>query len=126
VSVGVVPTAWPLIAAAGPPALIAVILFALNVLFTIGGRPSRSPQTNGRRPLVDRTIAEILEIPGSLDVLVEAGFTPLKIPAMRAALAGTATLSQACGLRGVPLEPLVRRLEELQHRRLSRVADAHA
>lgn len=40
VAVGFVPAAWPLIAIAGLPAVAAVVLFALNVVFTIFGRPN--------------------------------------------------------------------------------------
>jgi uncharacterized protein involved in response to NO len=35
VAVGIAPAAWPFIALAGPPALAAVVLFALNVVLTI-------------------------------------------------------------------------------------------
>lgn len=116
VAAGFVPDAWPLIAIAGPPAVAAVVLFALNVVFTLYGRPAAAAHRPGPVPLADRRVAEILETPGALDVLVEAGFTPLKNPVMRATLAGGVTLRQACGLKGVPLEPLVARLEALQPR----------
>jgi hypothetical protein len=49
-------------------------------------------------------------------VLVEAGFTPLKNPMMRAAMAGSVTLRQACGLKGIALEPLAARIEALQRK----------
>jgi hypothetical protein len=49
VALGFVPAAWPLIAIAGPPAVAAVVLFALNVVFTIFGRPAAAGRT-GRLP----------------------------------------------------------------------------
>jgi uncharacterized protein involved in response to NO len=115
VAVGVLPAAWPLIAVAGPPAVVAVALFGLNVTLTIYGRPAAA-QARGTIGLPDRRISEILEISGALDVLVEAGFTPLKNPMMRAAMAGSVTLRQACGLKGIALEPLAARIEALQRK----------
>jgi hypothetical protein len=58
----------------------------------------------------DRLVADVLLIPGALDVLVRAGFTPLLQPALRATLARTVTLRQACRLRGIALEPLAAEL----------------
>jgi uncharacterized protein involved in response to NO len=113
VAVGFIPAAWPFIAIAGPPALAAVVLFALNVVFTIYGRPAAAAHTPASAAIADRRVSEILETRGALEVLVEAGFTPLKNPAMRQVFAGAVTLRQACALKGVPLEPLVVRLEAL-------------
>jgi hypothetical protein len=114
VAAGFVPGAWPYIALAAVPALAAMVLFALTVVFTIHGRPA--PDAGGVNPaaLADRRVIEIVKIQGALEVLVDAGFTPLANPVMRAAFAGAVTLRQACGLKGVPLEPLVARLEALQ------------
>lgn len=39
--------------------------------------------------------------PRALDLLIEAGFTPLATPALRAALANTVSLRQAIRLRGL-------------------------
>jgi uncharacterized protein involved in response to NO len=111
VAAGFAPALWPVIAVAGPPALAAVVLFALNVMFTIFGRPAVAP---GVPPLPDRRISDLLQIPGALDLLVAAGFAPLKNPIMRATLAGSVTLRQACGMRGVALEPLASRLADLE------------
>lgn len=111
VAVGFAPVLWPAIAVAGPPALAAVVLFALNVVFTIFGRPAVA---SGPVRLADRRVSELLQIPGALELLVDAGFAPLKNPVMRATLAGGVTLRQACGMRGVALESLVSRLADLE------------
>jgi hypothetical protein len=116
VAFGFVPAAWPYIALAGPPALAAVVLFGLNVVLTIYGRPAAAAQTPSAAGIADRRVSEILQIPGALDALVEAGFTPLKNPAMRQVFAGAVTLRQACALKGVELEPLVSQLEALTPR----------
>lgn len=114
VSVGLVPAAWPLIALAGPPAVAAVGLFACNVVFTIYGRPAVSVAPGARAPIADRRVLDLLSIPGALDLLVGAGFTPLGNPVTRAALARSVTLRQACGMKNVTLEPLVAQLTELE------------
>jgi hypothetical protein len=119
VAVGILPGAWPFIAIAGPPAVAAVVLFGLNVVFTIRGRAAvPAPARAGTvPPMADRLVGDILTIPGALDLLVENGFAPLRNPVMRAAMAGGVTLRQACGFKGVPLAPLVSRLEALASQR---------
>jgi hypothetical protein len=112
VSMGFIPSAWPVIAAAGPLAVAAVVLFACNVVFTIYGRPAAAAWMPVE--IADRRIADLLTIPGALDLLVAEGFTPLRNPAMRAALAGTVTLRQACSMRNVPVETVVERLAVLE------------
>jgi uncharacterized protein involved in response to NO len=123
VSAGFVPAAWPLIAAAGPPAVAAVVLFACNVVFTISGRPATAAAATAPLAIADRRVADLLGIPGALDLLVAAGFTPLRSPAMRATLAGAVTLRAACGMRNVPVGPLAARLEELERSARQRRAD---
>jgi hypothetical protein len=113
VAIGFVPAAWPLIALAGPPAVAAVALFALNVVFTIFGHPATSSVSASPTAMADRSVGDILKIPGALDLLIEAGFTPLKNPVLRAAMAGSVTLRQACSLKDVSIDPLVARLEKL-------------
>jgi hypothetical protein len=113
VAIGFIPAAWQFIALAGPPAVAAVVLFALNVVLTLLGRPAVATVTPVPPALADRRISDILKTPGALDLLIDAGFTPLRNPALRAAMAGGVTLRQACGLKGVPLDPLVSRLERL-------------
>jgi uncharacterized protein involved in response to NO len=117
IAAGLVPAAWPFVAIAGPPALAAVVLFAFNVVFTIYGRPVAHESARSLA-LADRRIAEIITIPGALDVLVDAGFTPLRNPAMRMALAGSVSLRQACGLKGIRLEPLLARIAALHQSEL--------
>jgi hypothetical protein len=113
VALGFMPVAWPFIALAGPPAVAAVVLFALNVVFTLYGRPAASVVATVPTMMADRRVSDILVIPGALEVLIDAGFTPLRNPVMRSALAGSVTLRQACSLKDVPLDPLVSRLQGL-------------
>ncbi len=131
VATGTWADAWPLIALSGPPAVAALALFALNVTMTMKGDgaaerattadlkahpTANGPRRRGAEPpaLADWVVADLLEIPSALEVMVAAGFAPLQNPALRAALARTVTLRQACRLKGVPLEPLVSRLTELR------------
>jgi hypothetical protein len=114
VAAGFWPGAWSIIAWSGPPAVAAVTLFAANIILTVRAKPQASPARevpNGN--LADARVADLLQIPGGLEVLVEAGFTPLRNPVMRATFAQTVTLRQACRLRHVPLESLVGKLEAL-------------
>jgi hypothetical protein len=110
VAAGGWPSAWPLIALSGPPAVAATALFAGNVLLTISGARTSPRTTAVAREVEDRLVADVLLIPGALDVLVRAGFTPLLQPALRTTLARTVTLRQACRLRGIALEPLAAEL----------------
>jgi hypothetical protein len=114
VAVGPLPAAWPWIALSAVPAVLGVGLFAVNVAGTIAGRPPGPLRSAPDVPLPDRLVAEIIEIPGALDILVEAGFTPLRQPLMRATFARTVTLGQACRLKNVDLQPLVARIEALR------------
>lgn len=61
-------------------------------------------------------MSELLAVPGALEALLEAGFTPLANPAARALLAPTVTLRQAIALRGLEsacADALVARLAAL-------------
>lgn len=114
VAAGYWPERWALIALSGPLAVAAVSLFAVNVVLTVWSRdavPARLP--SGAPTLADRTVADLLQIPGALEVLVKAGFTPLQNPALRATFARTITLGQACRMRGIALEPLATQLDAL-------------
>jgi len=120
VAAGYWPSAWNYIALSGPPAVAAVLLFAANVAMTLrgaGAAASVPAPAAANVDLPDRLVADILTIPGALEVLVAAGFTPLANPVLRAALARTVTLRQACGMTGAPLEAVTARLEALQRDR---------
>ena len=71
-----------------------------------------------RVSLLARRVSAVIDAhPDALDVLIEAGFTPLANPVMRLALAHTVTLSQALRIRGLPEEveeALISRLLELE------------
>lgn len=54
-----------------------------------------------RDHVLELRVSEVIDrIPGSLPVLIDAGFGPLAVPALRAALAPTVTLRQALRIRG--------------------------
>ncbi len=118
VAAGVWPAAWPFIALSGPPAVAAMFLFTGNVMMTMRGqtsalRPS-GPRDVPDQLIPDQLISDLLRVPGVLELLVEAGFTPLRNPAMRATFARTVTLRQACRMRDVGLDPLAERIRLLQ------------
>lgn len=59
----------------------------------------------------DKKVSELLQLhPNVLPTLVDAGFTPLKIPGVRAAMAHTITLRQACDKRGISLQAVIQKL----------------
>lgn len=116
VAAGYWSTAWSLIALSGPPAVAAVFLFAVNIAMTmaVGGVAQRDRAKASSS--ADWIVADLLELPGALEVLVEAGFEPLRNPVMRASFAKAVTLGQACRLKGVALAPLAARLDRLRSR----------
>jgi hypothetical protein len=60
----------------------------------------------------DRKVAELLALhPKVLETLIACGFTPLKFPGVRAAMAHTITLRQACEKRKVDLEQVIARIQ---------------
>jgi len=105
------PEAWPFLALSGPPAVAALALFGANLLVAL--RPPRRPVYTRSSP-AHAPLSTLLEIPGALDVLVEAGLRPLRSPLVRASLARVLTLRQACLAGGVALDPLVARLSALK------------
>jgi hypothetical protein len=109
--------AWPYISLSGAFGVAAFAAFALNVFMTIRSRVAAPAKTAtavaAGVPSADALVADLLTIPGALDVLVARGFRPLSNPAMRAAMAGTVTLRQACRIHGVDVEPLIAELRAL-------------
>ena len=106
---------WPYISLSGAFGLAAFVAFATNVFMTIRSRTAvaaTAPAT-GTAPSADNLVADVLTIPGALDLLVARGFHPLSNPAMRAAMAGTVTLKQACLIHGIEVEPLIAELRAL-------------
>lgn len=108
---------WPYISLSGAFGLAAFIAFALNVFMTLRSRTPLAPRATapaaGAAPNADNLVADVLIIPGALDLLVARGFRPLSNPAMRAAMAGTVTLRQACRIHGIDVEPLIAELRAL-------------
>lgn len=103
--------AWPLLALSGPPAVAALVLFAVNMLMAL--RPRARPVYTRSSP-AHRPLSALLEVPGALDVLAQAGFTVLRRPLVRATFARMLTLRRACRLAGIPLDPLLGQLSALK------------
>ncbi len=106
--------AWPWIAASGALGFAAFVAFTVNLFMTLSDRaaPSRRQLLTGE-PTADSVVADLLAIPGALDLLVTRGFAPLRNPVLRAAMAHAVTLGQACRMHGVAVEPLVEELRAL-------------
>ena len=68
-----------------------------------------------REELLETRVATLIErYPAALQILVDAGFGPLAVPALRKALAHTVTLRQALKIRSLPPERDAELLEELE------------
>ncbi|MFN3813442.1 MAG: DUF1858 domain-containing protein [Aquificaceae bacterium] len=64
----------------------------------------------------DTNVGKLLEkVPGSLDVLIKYGFTPLKNPLLRKVLPYTITLKQAKKIRMMSDEKFQRMIDELRN-----------
>jgi uncharacterized protein involved in response to NO len=117
------------IAAAGGLALLALIVFAYNILRTLRP-PRRRPAPAGREekkmPLngppdgayevsAASIVADVIrEVPGSLETLIAYGFKPLADPELRARVASTVSLGMACDMHGVDIHALIDDLTALQ------------
>ncbi|HEY5625294.1 MAG TPA: DUF1858 domain-containing protein, partial [Dehalococcoidia bacterium] len=116
------------IAASGAIALLAVALFAYNIIRTVTpSRRRRAPNRRKEDPMQpepsaapsgaiqpENLVADVLErVPGSLELLLAYGFKPLANPEMRAKLAHQVTLGTACEMHGVDVEGLIADLEKL-------------
>lgn len=105
---------WPYISMSGLLGVGAFAAFTANVLMTV--RTRSLPTTSGpadTNPLADNLVADLLTIPGALELLVSRGLRPLQNPEMRAAMAPTVTLRQACRIHSIELEPLLAELGKL-------------
>jgi metal-sulfur cluster biosynthetic enzyme len=119
------------VAAAGVVGLIALVIFAYNIMRTV--RPSRrrraadseeekQMQLNARpregpyAVSAESVVADVIqEIPGSLETLISYGFKPLADPELRARVASSVTLGTACSMHGVEISALIADLTALQH-----------
>jgi hypothetical protein len=60
----------------------------------------------------DKKVSELLELhPKVLDTLVAAGFVPLQFPGIRAVMAHTVTLREACAKHEIAVQDVVQKLE---------------
>jgi metal-sulfur cluster biosynthetic enzyme len=118
------------IAAAGVIGLVALMVFAYNIMRTV--RPPRRRRAAEReeenemqlnaRPLeqgdavsADSIVADVIrEVPGSLEALISYGFKPLADPELRARVASSVTLGTACSMHGVNVSELIADLTALQ------------
>ncbi len=107
--------AWPWIAVSGVLGFAAFAGFALNLGMTLAGRGVGPPRgaVSALEPSAGSVVADLLAIPGALDLLVARGFAPLRNPVMRATMAHAVTLGQACRMHGIAVEPLVSELRAL-------------
>jgi len=105
---------WPYVSVSGLLGVGAFTAFAVNVFLTVRARPS-SPMvaSTGIEPMADNFVSDVLTIPGALELLVSRGLRPLQNPEMRAAMAPTVTLRQACRIHSIELEPLLAELGKL-------------
>ena len=105
---------WAYISLSGPLGVGAFAAFAANVFMTMRANPPDAvPAPTGREPMADNLVADLLTIPGALELLVSRGLRPLQNPAMREAMAPTVTLRQACRIHSIELEPLLAELGKL-------------
>lgn len=117
------------IAAGGGIAMLALIVFAYNILRTLFGRAAVVPaaaQASGPRLGVrggrfaisaDTIVADVLDqVPGSLELLISYGLRPLADPEIRNRVAANATLGTACERHGIDLQGLIRELQQLAGR----------
>ncbi len=112
------------IAVAGGVALIALVVFAYNIMRTV--QPSRRraveqkeqvipPRGDGYQVTPSSVIADVLaSVPGSLETLISYGFKPLADPELRARVASSVTLGTACDTIGIDIQALIRDLTALQ------------
>lgn len=105
---------WPYISISGLVGVGAFAAFTANVFMTVRMRPlTVAADPTETDPLADNLVADLLTIPGALELLVSRGLRPLQNPAMRAAMAPTVTLRQACRIHSIELEPLLAELGKL-------------
>ncbi len=103
--------AWAVVSgASGLVAAAGVVLASISILRTIGAKPAA--EVEGPVAITEEIrISDLLRShPGSLAILIAAGFTPLANPLLRAVVARRVTLRQVCDLHKVPLEPLLEKL----------------
>jgi hypothetical protein len=106
--------AWAYISISGLLGVGAFAAFAVNVLMTVRAQPpAAAPVPAGEEPTADKLVADLLTIPGALELLVSRGLRPLQNPEMRKAMAPTVTLRQACRIHNIELEPLLAELYKL-------------
>ncbi|MDD5559235.1 DUF542 domain-containing protein [Candidatus Methylomirabilis sp.] len=106
--------AWAYISISGPLGVGAFAAFAVNVFMTMRVQPPASASVpTGGEPTADNLVADLLTIPGALELLVSRGLRPLQNPEMRKAMAPTVTLRQACRIHNIELEPLLAELYKL-------------
>ncbi|MCZ7625652.1 MAG: DUF542 domain-containing protein [Candidatus Methylomirabilis sp.] len=104
---------WPYISISGVLGVGAFAAFAVNVIMTVRTRPSSGLASTEIEPMADNFVSDLLTIPGALELLVGRGLRPLQNPEMRAAMAPTVTLRQACRIHSIELEPLLAELGKL-------------
>ncbi len=100
---------WPLVAISGPLGFAAFLTFAVNVAMTGRGRGAAAAVAPAGLS-ADAPLAEILRLPGAVEVLVAQGLESLRDPALRAGMARTVTLRQACRIHERDVEGVLEAL----------------
>ncbi|MFN8625016.1 MAG: DUF542 domain-containing protein [Candidatus Binatia bacterium] len=107
----------PYVALSGPLGMAAFGAFAANVIMTTRQRQETAATpaagSSADDGLADKVLADLLAIPGALEVLAEGGLHRLRDVAARMGLARAVTLRQACRMHGLAVEPLVTALSAL-------------
>ena len=88
-----------------------VVLASISILKTLGAQPAAAVAAGPVAIAGDVRIADLLSAhEEALPILIEAGFTPLANPLLRAVMARRVNLRQVCDMHKVPLEPLLEKL----------------
>ncbi len=127
VDVGSVRFRWDQVSISGALALAAVIVFTYNIMRSVRGAAAIAPVQQEAKEMQQpagkeegfvitpsTVIADILKsVPGSLDLLVSLGFTPLLDPVMREKMAPTVTVAMAAQIHNLDVQELVATLNAL-------------
>jgi hypothetical protein len=107
--------AWPFLALAGPPAVAAVGLFAINIAMTL--RLRARPRYR-RSSVAHRRLSDLLRVPERRAIIEAAGVPRImNASVIGLSLARLLTLEQACRLAGIAVDPVVGRLDQAESSR---------
>jgi Domain of unknown function (DUF1858)/NnrS protein len=114
------------IAVAGGVALIALVVFAYNIMRSVraagqGKTDAKEDPMQAQAPTQAYEVTEgsvvsdvIAKVPGSLEMLISYGFKPLADAELRARVASKVTLGMVCGMHGIDVHALIADLASLR------------